>query len=105
MVGQGAGDGNSLLLAAGEGVGEVVGAVGDTEVPLSTWSHVAVTLLADGPSVTVAFWLNGKASGGGVIAAPGFTPATGLDIGHLPAHSAGKHFDGYIDEVRISTSA
>lgn len=90
----------------------VTGPVADTPkfarstaiVPLSAWSHVAVTLAADGTFVNLAFWLNGKPSGVARLPAPKFSPSVGLEIGHLPQVDPTKQFIGFLDEVRVSSS-
>jgi subtilisin-like proprotein convertase family protein len=77
---------------------------GGTLVPLSTWSHVAVTWTGTPGNYTVTFFVNGAASGAPATNAGTFNAATlgdSLTIGSTRASFAGKDFYGYIDEVKI----
>ena len=75
------------------------GAVSDAgHLSLSTWQHVAVTY----DETTVAFYIDSVARGGGATAG-GLTPDNdSVYIGTLGDLS--RHFDGDMDEVRISGS-
>jgi len=69
-------------------------------IPTNTWVHVAGTSTSASPSV-INLYINGVLSGdadqtdGGNPTSPG----SNLFVGDRP--SSGKHFDGYIDDLRI----
>jgi subtilisin-like proprotein convertase family protein len=75
---------------------------GGTTVPLSTWSHVAVTWTGTPGNYTVTFYVNGAISGAPATNTGTFSSTTtdSLTIGITKPFSGNK-FDGYIDEVKI----
>ncbi|MDD5363650.1 MAG: T9SS type A sorting domain-containing protein [Ignavibacteria bacterium] len=75
---------------------------GGTTVPLSVWSHVAVTWTGTPGNYTVTFYVNGAISGAAAVCTGTFSPTTtdSLTIG-ITKPFTGNKFDGYIDEVKI----
>jgi len=75
---------------------------GGTTVPVNIWSHVAVTWTGTPGNYTVAFFVNGAASGAPAVNAGTWSATTtdSLTIGITKPFS-GNTFYGYIDEVKI----
>ena len=60
------------------------------------WHHVAITFIDS--SNTIVFYIDGVASGGGVLNLPADGPGHVIRIGSNPA---GTYFSGQMDEFRI----
>lgn len=74
-------------------------------LPDGQWSHVAGSLDTDG---TVTLWINGQIEASTPLLCPGFTlqdSAEPLQIGREFAILGGRHFGGFLDEVRLFNRA
>lgn len=74
-------------------------------IPANTWSHVAVTWTQSGGNYTVTFYVNGIQSGASVTQPATWSSNSGtLRLGGWHGGAA-NNFNGYLDEVRMWSSA
>jgi hypothetical protein len=90
----------NLLVSTYDGAWQDIVSTG--EVPLLGWSHVSVTY--DG-TTNATLHINGTPDGSGVFTEPGAAAGLPQRIGTSKTTAFNWHFDGKIDEVRLSQAA